>query len=141
MMTDQKIINNWLYAFARDVDKQKLADHVLSPCNFLWHIFSYEYVPCLKDDEARAEFDRIAYDKAIRFHDGFGGKITDVSETVKISAASLDKEKKRGAQDVYIVAEDFLWTYVKTHENGWCGPYFCYRKPEKWENSSAEYTD
>lgn len=137
MMTDQKIINNWLYAFAKDVDKQKLDDHVLSPCNFLWHIFSYEYVPCLKDDEARAEFDRIVYDKAIRFHDGFGGKINAVTETGKITAESLDKEdmrgkpRKRGAQDVYIVAEDFSWTYVKTHE-GYCGPYFCYRKPEKW---------
>jgi len=44
-MTEQKIINNWLYAFARDVEKQKLSDHVLSYGNFLWHVFSYKYVP------------------------------------------------------------------------------------------------
>lgn len=90
-------------------------------------------MPCLKDDEAREVFDSIAYGKAIRFHDGYGGQITAVTETGKISAVSLDNEKKRGAQDAYIVAEDFSWTYVKTHENGWCGPYFCYRKPETWE--------
>ena len=126
-MTDQKIINHWLYAFARDVDQQKLDDHVLSPGNFLWHIFSYGYVPCLKDDEARAEFDRIPYEKAIRFHDGFCGQITAVTETGKIRAASLDRERKKGALDVYIVAEDFSWTYVRTHEEGWCGPYFCKR--------------
>ncbi len=136
MLKDQKIINNWLYAFARDVDKQKLSDHVLSYGNFLWHVFSYEYVLCFKGDEAREEFDRIAYDKAIRFHDGYGGQITDITETGKITAASLDKEHKHGAQDVYIVAEDFSWTYVKTHENGWCGPYFCYRKPEAWAAES-----
>ncbi|MBQ2911256.1 MAG: DUF4275 family protein, partial [Clostridia bacterium] len=27
--------------------------------------------------------------------------------------------------DVYIVASDFSWTYVRTHERGICGPYFC----------------
>lgn len=132
MMTEQKIISNWLYSFARDVDKQKLSDHVLSYGNYLWHVFSYEYVTCLQGDEARAEFDRISYDKAIRFHDGYNAVINDVTETGKITAASLDKERKHGAQDVYIVAEDFSWTYVKTHENGWCGPYFCTRKPETW---------
>ncbi|MBQ8642455.1 MAG: DUF4275 family protein [Clostridia bacterium] len=130
MLTEQKIINNWLYAFARDVDKAFLETYVTSECNYLWHIFSFEQADCLKDDEARREFDRIAYDKAIRFRDGFGGQITAVTETGKISAASLDRLR---GQDVYIVAEDFSWTYVKTHENGWCGPYFCYRRPEKWE--------
>jgi len=136
-MTEQKIINNWLYAFARDVDKQKLSDHVLSYGNLLWHVFSYEYVPCLEGDEARAEFDRIAYDKAIRFHDGYSGQITDVTETGKITAASLDKEHKHGAQDVKVVAESFSWTYAKTHETGWCGPYFCYRKPEAWAQNKG----
>lgn len=133
MMTDQKIINNWLYAFARDVDKSFLEAHVTSECNFLWHIFSYEKVDCLEDDEARAAFDRIEYDKAIRFKDGFGGSISAVCETGKITAKSLDK---LSGQDVYIVAEDFSWTYVKTHENGWCGPYFCTRKPEAWADES-----
>lgn len=131
-MTEQKMINNWLYAFARDVDKSFIRQYVTSECNFLWHIFSFEKVQCLKNDEARAEFDRICYDKAIRFHDGYGGKITGVCETGKTSAKSLDK---LGGQDVYIVAEDFSWTYVKTHENGWYGPYFCYRRPEAWEVS------
>ena len=133
MLTEQKIINNWLYAFARDVDKAFIETYVTSACNFLWHIFSFEKAECLKDDEARAAFDSLVYEKAIRFHDGYGGKITDVTETGKIPAASLDKENRKwGARDVYIVAEDFSWTYVKTHENGWYGPYFCRRKPDKW---------
>ena len=129
----QKIINNWLYAFAREVDKDFLKAHVTSACNFLWHIFSFEKVECLKEDAARAAFDSLVYEKAIRFHDGYGRQISDVTETGKITAASLDKENRKwGARDVYIVAEDFSWTYVKTHENGWCGPYFCRRKPDKW---------
>ena len=27
-------------------------------------------------------------------------------------------------QEVYIVAKDWSWTFVSTHENGWLGPYF-----------------
>ncbi len=26
--------------------------------------------------------------------------------------------------DIYIVDKDFTWTFVKTHEHRWCGPYF-----------------
>ncbi len=26
--------------------------------------------------------------------------------------------------DIYIVDENFTWTFVKTHEHRWCGPYF-----------------
>ena len=37
---------------------------------------------------------------------------------------AVDKDR---ASDVYIVAKDFSWTYVRTHEEGWCGPYFCKR--------------
>jgi len=136
MLSDKKIINNWLYAFGRELDKDFIEAHVISPGNYLWHIFSYEKAECLKEDEARAAFDALEYDKAIRFHDGYGGQITGVSETGKLTAKELDKDKKRGPYDIYIVAEDFSWTYVKTHETGWCGPYFCIRNPEKWEKGT-----
>ncbi len=136
-MTDQKIINHWLYAFARDVDKSFIDSHVISVGNFLWHIFSYEKVECLREDEARKVFDSMEYDRAIRFHDGFGGRISEVCETGKILSGALDQEHKRNTRDVYIVASDFSWTYVKTHENGWCGPYFCYRKADVWECSDS----
>ncbi|WP_430234929.1 DUF4275 family protein [Priestia endophytica] len=26
--------------------------------------------------------------------------------------------------DIYVVNKDFNWTYVKTYETEWCGPYF-----------------
>jgi len=25
---------------------------------------------------------------------------------------------------LYVVAKDYSWTYIKTHENDLCGPYF-----------------
>ncbi|MDD1369981.1 DUF4275 family protein, partial [Bacillus sp. MHSD17] len=29
--------------------------------------------------------------------------------------------------DIYIVGKEFTWTFVKTHEHRWCGPYFTKR--------------
>ena len=26
--------------------------------------------------------------------------------------------------EIYVVGKDFKWTYIKTHENDMCGPYF-----------------
>lgn len=43
----------------------------------------------------------------------------------KVFAEELDKDS---GSDVYIVAKDFSWTYARTHERGWCGPYFCIKK-------------
>ena len=40
----------------------------------------------------------------------------------KLSAKELDDSNE---WDVYIVAKDFSWTYVRTHERDYCGPYFC----------------
>ena len=42
----------------------------------------------------------------------------------KISAKKVDKDRK---SDVYIVAKDFSWTYVRTHED-YLGPYLCVKK-------------
>lgn len=61
------------------------------------------------------------YTGAIRFYDGYSNHIDKISVIEKISANRVDKDK---GSDVYIVAKDFSWTYVKTHEFG-LGPYLC----------------
>jgi hypothetical protein len=30
--------------------------------------------------------------------------------------------------DIYVVDREFNWTFVKTHETEWCGPYFSRRE-------------
>ena len=57
--------------------------------------------------------------------DNFSGRIITVNG--KITAAQLDQNE----EDVYVVDEDFRWTYVHTHEDGWCGPYFCRNNESK----------
>ena len=34
------------------------------------------------------------------------------------------KEIDSKMTELYVVAKDYSWTYIKTHENDLCGPYF-----------------
>ena len=98
-----------------------IIDHVTSYGNHLWHLFTWGNVPCISGEEARSAFDALDYTEAIRFYDGYSNHIDKISVIEKISASSVDKDK---GSDVYIVAKDFSWTYVRTHEFGF-GPYLC----------------
>lgn len=120
-MSETELMNKWLSIFGAGVDKQIIEEHVTSYGNLLWHLFTWGNVNCLQGDEARKAFDELEYDEAIRFYDGYAGHIEKVCVVNKISAKKIDKDR---ASDVYIVAEDFSWTYVRTHEE-WLGPYFC----------------
>lgn len=123
-LSDEALMEKWLSTFGKGVDKNIIEEHVTSYGNLLWHLFTWGEVPCLQGDDARKAFDELQYEEAIRFYDGYAGHIEKVSVIEKITAKAVDKDK---ASDVYIVAKDFSWTYVRTHEEGWCGPYFCKR--------------
>lgn len=122
-MKDNDLINKWLCAFGADVDKIVLEENITSEGNFLWHLFTWGGVPCMKEDDARAAFDSLQYTDAIRFCDGYSMHIEGTSNTGKVTAKEIDADP---AGDLYIVAKDFSWTYVRTHESS-CGPYFCER--------------
>ena len=121
-MSEEELIKKWLKVFGRNVDKKLLDEHVTSYGNLLWHLFTWGEVPCLRGEDAKRAFDKLEYEEAIRFYDGYANHIEKVCVINKVSAKSVDKDK---ASDVYIVAKDFSWTYVRTHEEGVCGPYFC----------------
>ena len=123
-MLDEALMEKWLSTFGKGVDKNIMEEHVTSYGNLLWHLFTWGEVPCLQGEDARKAFDELQYEEAIRFYDGYAGHIENVSVIEKITAKAIDKDC---ASDVYIVAKDFSWTYVRTHEEGWCGPYFCKR--------------
>ena len=121
-MSDEALMEKWLSTFGKGVDKNIMEEHVTSYGNLLWHLFTWGEVPCLQGEDARKAFDELQYEKAIRFYDGYSSHIEKAGVIGKITAKAVDKDK---ASDVYIVAKDFSWTYVRTHEEGWCGPYFC----------------
>ena len=123
-MSEDELIKQWLKVFGQNVDKKLIEDHVTSHGNHLWHLFTWGEVPCLQGSDAKAAFNDLQYEEAIRFYDGYANHIEGVSVIDKISAKKVDKDRK---SDVYIVAKDFSWTYVRTHEFD-LGPYLCVKK-------------
>ena len=95
---------------------------------YLWHIFSYEKMPCLEGTKARNAFDELKEKEYYIFYEDwvydcdlseYKGKTFEILNCDKINAKDFNKDK-----DIYIVDKNFKWTYVNTHES-YCGPYFC----------------
>lgn len=125
MVIKKGFSRRWLSAFGNEVDKKTIRDHILAEGNFLWHLFTWGEVPCLEGEEAKKEFDALQYTEAIKFCDGYSGHIKKVSNVNKLSAKEIDEDPEG---DVYIVAQDYSWTYVRTHEGDYCGPFLCIKK-------------
>lgn len=90
-----------------------------SASGFLWHLFSYECRDCLEREEANIAFGQVSHESYYVFYQ-FSNEVLILDVAGQFSVEDLDEE-----YDVYVVDKDFTWTYVKTHETGWCGPYFC----------------
>ncbi|MBE6638284.1 MAG: DUF4275 family protein [Ruminococcaceae bacterium] len=126
IMNDRELIEKWLLVFGKDIDKDLIDTYVIGEGAFLWHLFTWGKVSCLKGNAAKKTFDKLQYTKAIRFYGGYSNRIEGVSLIEKISSKEVKQDPK---SDVYIVAEDFSWTYVRTHECD-LGPYLCIKSEE-----------
>ncbi|MBQ9745643.1 MAG: DUF4275 family protein [Clostridia bacterium] len=118
---NDSLIKKWLSVFGQGADEKLICSRVTSHGNFLWHLFTWGKVPCLEKDEARAAFDNLQYTEAIVFYDGYSNHIEGASYIGKLSAQEIDDNDEN---DIYVVAKDFSWTYVRTHEIG-IGPFLC----------------
>lgn len=85
-------------------------------CGYLWDIFSYEKKKCLEGKEAENAFHNEVKKDCYIFYQ-------HCDEILLIKDASLlhMDDILCETEDAY---KDFTWTFVKTHEHRWCGPYF-----------------
>jgi hypothetical protein len=90
-------------------------------CGYLWHIFSYGKRDCLQGEEAEQVFNDESKNACYIFYQHTDDALI-LEEADALSANDLLDES-----DIYVVDKEFNWTYVKTHETRWCGPYFCRR--------------
>lgn len=117
----------WLLHFAANISKHDIENKVVKTGNYIWHIFSWELVNSndyLTGEKARHTFNKANKANAwyiIPFERNASVRILNFEN---ITAEQLDEEN-----EVYIVARDFSWTYIKTHEDDLCGPYFYCIKP------------
>ena len=117
----------WMSSFANGIDKKAIQKYVVSTGNYIWHIFSWKLLPLgsyLVGDAARQAYNNLSKEQrecALFIEPFEDGK--SFSMSYRDSAA----EKLDDYMEIYVAAADFSWTYIKTHEDDYCGPYF-YRK-------------
>lgn len=112
----------WVNSYTRN---RAMAKNALT--YYLWHVFSFEDKIAIEGDEAMSCFDNVAKDKVLIFfyiiNALFEAQISDKLSSAEIERMCSD-EFDFGNMDVIVTAEDFSWTYCRTHERGWFGPYF-----------------
>lgn len=119
-MTKREFYEKWLNHFAKDISEVDKETYIVSAGNYLWHAFSWNLLDeksFLVGEDAKAAYDKVDKHSALYiewFHDDEVKKLPPELNT----AASCDQ-----MTEVYVVASDFSWTYMKTHES-MCGPYF-----------------
>lgn len=117
----------WMNHFASGISKEDIKKYVVSTGNYIWHVFSWKLLPeetYLVGDEARRAYDA-ADKKDAMYIDAFGDGVCKALDDKYEKAASLEV-----LTEVYVAAKDFSWTYIKTHEEDFCGPYFCRKNSE-----------
>ncbi|CAH2717619.1 hypothetical protein BACCIP111895_04835 [Neobacillus rhizosphaerae] len=85
---------------------------------YLWHIFSYDKKDCLKEEQAEKAFNNEQKNSCYIFYQNSDYALI-LENASKLIANDLTNEL-----DIYVVDKGFNWTYVKTHETGYLGPYF-----------------
>ncbi|MFB6362854.1 DUF4275 family protein [Paenibacillus elgii] len=114
--------NQWESHFANHLsheEKEAIYLHdVDGACGYLWHLFSYEKKDCLTEDEAETAFHNVPKDSCYVFYQRLDYAL------ILENASMINAEDFANETDIYVVDQEFNWTYVKTHETGWCGPYF-----------------
>lgn len=116
----------WEDNFANHMSVQEKKDiHLYDEngvCGYLWHLFSYGRRDSIKDEAAEQAFHAEQKNTCYVFYQHKEDALLIEDATVLTTNDLLNES------DIYVVDKDFKWTYVKTHETGWCGPYFCRRE-------------
>ena len=119
-MTRNEFYSEWLKHFAKGISRENIEKYVVSTGNYLWHVFSWELLDkksYLSGDSARKAYDQIDKSNALCI-EWFEDDETKNLTAKRNTANALDE-----MTEIYVIASDFSWTYIKTHES-MCGPYF-----------------
>ncbi|RKD26051.1 hypothetical protein BEP19_02525 [Ammoniphilus oxalaticus] len=116
--------NKWESYFAAHLSNQEKNEiHLLdqeSCRGHLWHVFSYEKKDCLEGQKAEDAFNLEPKNTCYLFFQD-ADEVLLLENASMLSAADFVHVTKK---DMYIVDNQFRWTFVITHETGWLGPYF-----------------
>lgn len=117
------IVTKWRNQMFSNISEQELNDIYFE--HLYWHICSYNKVQYDYGDKAIRNFESIEKNNIYIFYQD-----SEIGYKVKLNQ-ELTAERLEKESDIYIVDENFSWTYVVTHEkpssfNDYkgLGPYF-----------------
>ncbi len=87
------------------------------PSRYLWHLFSFEILPSKEKDEAEKAYSLTEKGSCVLLDN-----INCLAYRLE-SGDAVTPDVLKLFIDVTVTAEDYSWTYSKTHEEQ-CGPYF-----------------
>ena len=120
MYTKEKFIKKWLDTFVPNMTKTVYKSIIEN--QYIWHAFSFGFIDnYLVGKDARNAYDLIDKTDAIVF------QLWDNYNTTKKMSEKFNNSKKLDLlPETYVVASDFSWSYISTHENDrqGLGPYF-----------------
>ena len=125
-MIKKEFIKKWLNEFAPNMSKSLYKKRIEN--QYIWHVFSFNIIEkekYLTGYEAREAYNLIDKKDSIVFELWSDENITQPMQEKFNSSKKLDL-----LPETYVVASDFSWTYISTHEND-CqglGPYFMKRE-------------
>lgn len=118
----------WEEAFAGNLTSSEKQEIYLKDdryySGYLWHIFSYEKVDHLTNDQAIRAFHDQSKKSCYVFYQ-HSDDVYLIEQGHLLPYELLSKE-----EDVYVVDSDFTWTFVITHETETCGPYFAVKSSQ-----------
>lgn len=111
-----RLKKKWETSFI-NISEEKKKEIMLD--EYLWHIYSWKEKTCLEKREAEQAFLQHAKGKCFIFF-----QCDDAYLEIE-NGENLNLEVLQNEYDVYIVNENFSWTFIKTHEEYFgLGPYF-----------------
>ena len=119
------VLRQWDEQFDSAVSAETKAATAYYSDQFRWHLFSFELLPALQGEQARAAFDAAEKGPLYLFHD-YANETFLVRDADRLNAEDIDALRENSPldyADLYLFDPEGKWTYVRTHEES-CGPYF-----------------
>lgn len=121
----KSIVTEWDKRFDSLVSAEAKQEATHYSDRFRWHLFSFELLPAMQEDQARTVFNEIQKHDLYMFFDyaDEAYRIKNAHLLIADDIEALRENSPLNLSDMYFFDPVNKWTYIKPHEE-YCGPYF-----------------
>ena len=119
-MSREHFEKRWLRVFGDGIPAWQLKRYVKG--QYIWHVFSWKLLGddmYLTGEAAMAAFAQVSKENACCIQPFEDPCVMTLPAELR-APDNID----RSCIEVYVVGQNWQWTYIKTHEGDLCGPYY-----------------